>query len=74
VIRRRVQGVHVELAWVGDGDLMIEPVVRKHVIEGYSENLRPLLRREPLDQAENNYAKGLPTHYLFDAIPVSGGR
>lgn len=64
VIRRRAKGVHVELAWVGDGDLVIEPVVKEQVIEGYSENLRPLLRREPLGQAENNYAVG------FDDVVV----
>jgi hypothetical protein len=38
----------VELAWVGDDDLVIELVVREQVITGYSENLRPLLRGEPL--------------------------
>ena len=61
VIRRRVKGVHVELAWLGEDDLVIEPVVKEQFIEGYSENLRPLVRREPLEQAENNYAVGLVT-------------
>lgn len=58
---------------MGDGDLVIEPVVREQVIEGYSDNLRPLLRREPLEQAENNYAAGLATYQLFAPIAVEGG-
>jgi len=32
VIRRRVKGVHVELAWLGEGDLVIEPVVKEQFI------------------------------------------
>jgi site-specific DNA recombinase len=50
---------HVELAFV-DG-LWIEPVVRPQAIVGYSESARPVLRREPLDQAANNCAIGLAT-------------
>jgi hypothetical protein len=72
-IRRRADRVHIELAWLGDGGLLIEPVVREQVIEGYTENLRPLLRREPLGQAENNYVNGLPTRYLFGRSPLARG-
>jgi site-specific DNA recombinase len=42
--------VHVELA----GQTWIEPIVREQAVEGYSESMRPVLRREPLDQAVNN--------------------
>lgn len=56
VIHRDVQSTHAELAWVGD--YMIEPVVREHAVEGYSEGMRPVLRREPLQQAENNCGVG----------------
>jgi hypothetical protein len=69
VIHRDVQSTHAELAWVGD--YMIEPVVREHAVEGYSEGMRPVLRREPLQQAENNYAVGSPRRYLFGPFPVS---
>ena len=47
---------HVELI----GETWIEPVVREQAVEGYSKSMRPILRREPLVQAENNYAVGLP--------------
>lgn len=48
VIRRQLERVHVEL--IADARLVIEPVVRERAVEGYSENLRPILRREPLEQ------------------------
>jgi site-specific DNA recombinase len=50
VLRRRVPRVHVEL--VADADLVIEPVVREQAVVGYSENLRPILQRAPLSQAD----------------------
>jgi site-specific DNA recombinase len=58
VVRRHVQRVHVEL--IVEPHLVIEPVVRERAVEGYSENLRPILRREPLEQAEENQRVGLP--------------
>jgi DNA invertase Pin-like site-specific DNA recombinase len=45
------QRVHADLAW--RGGFVIEPVVRDQAVEGYSE-LRPIFRREPLYDAENN--------------------
>jgi len=33
---------------------VIEPVVRDVVIEGYTEKLTPIIRREPLYTAETN--------------------
>ena len=56
VIHRDAQSTHAELAWVGD--YTIEPVVREQAVEGYSDSMRPVLRREPLQQAENKYAIG----------------
>lgn len=44
--------VHADLAW--QGDLIIEPVVKERVVEGYT-SLRPVFRREPLYDAENKY-------------------
>ena len=38
--------------------------------EGYSESMQPILRREPLRQAENKYRVGLPIHSLFGPIRV----
>jgi site-specific DNA recombinase len=43
---------HVELI----GEMWIEPVVNSHAVEHYDEELRPVLARKPLEQAENNYA------------------
>lgn len=44
--------VHADLAW--GGDLIIEPMVKERVVEGYT-SLRPVFRREPLYDAENKY-------------------
>ncbi len=44
--------VHADLAW--QGDLIIEPIVKERVVEGYT-SLRPVFRREPLYDAENKY-------------------
>jgi site-specific DNA recombinase len=43
--------VHARLAWVGD--FVLEPVAREQAVEGYSD-LRPLFRREPLYDAQDN--------------------
>jgi hypothetical protein len=40
---------------------VIEPLVRERVIEGYTEKLTPILRREPLYKAENNDVVGFTT-------------
>jgi hypothetical protein len=50
---------HVELI----GETWIEPVVREEAVEGYGENLRPVLRREPLAHAVNKERVGLPCRY-----------
>jgi hypothetical protein len=50
--------VHVEL--ILESELVIEPVVRERAIESYSDNLRPVLHREPLLQGENNQRVGFP--------------
>ena len=51
------QEAHVELIaeryW-------IEPVVNEQAIAGYDEKMRPVLTREPLSQAGNNYGNGSP--------------
>ena len=50
VLHRTTPGrVHVELV----GETWIEPIPRESAIEGYSETMTPILRREPLSQAEN---------------------
>jgi DNA invertase Pin-like site-specific DNA recombinase len=46
VVHREAARVHVEL--IAGPRLVIEPIVREQAIEGYSQNLRPILRREPL--------------------------
>jgi site-specific DNA recombinase len=51
------QNTHVELIEEG---YWIEPVVSEHAVSGYSEKLRPILTRQPLEQAENNYAQAWP--------------
>ena len=63
---------YADLAFLGTrGEYVIEPVVRDVVIEGYTEKLTPIIRREPLYTAENKYVMGLPIHYLFR--PISCG-
>jgi DNA invertase Pin-like site-specific DNA recombinase len=51
------QKAHVELVaeryW-------IEPVVSEQAVAGYDEKLRPILAKQPLEQAENNYAQAWP--------------
>lgn len=53
VIKRPQPGtrVHARLAWLGD--FMLEPIPREQAVEGYSD-LRPLFRREPLYDAQDN--------------------
>ena len=53
VIRRAQAGarVHARLAWMGD--FVLEPIAREQAVEGYSD-LRPLFRREPLYDAQDN--------------------
>ena len=65
VIRRRAPRVHVEL--VADAQLIIDPVVREHALSGYSENLRPILRREPLGGSDRNVREEPP---MFGPIEV----
>jgi hypothetical protein len=57
VIRRSAERVHVEL--IVEPQLVIEPVVRERAVEGYSENLRPILRREPLEDNHEKQRVGL---------------
>jgi site-specific DNA recombinase len=45
---------HVEL--IGSR-YWIEPVLSERAIEGYDEKMKPILLREPLEQAVNNYAQ-----------------
>jgi hypothetical protein len=42
--------LHAELAMVGEGGFVIEPVIREEAIEGYSETMRPVLRREVISE------------------------
>jgi hypothetical protein len=37
----------------------IEPLVSEKAVAGYDEKLRPVLARNPLEKAENNYAEAL---------------
>ena len=58
VIRHQTERVHVEL--IVAPRLVIEPIVREQAVEGYSENLRPILRRQPLDAVYTKQRVGLP--------------
>ena len=49
--------LHAELAMVGEGGFVIEPVIREEAIEGYSETMRPVLRREVV--SENKERQGV---------------
>jgi hypothetical protein len=62
---------YLDLAFLGqEAEYVIAPVVRERVIEGYTEKLTLILRREPLYKAENNDVVGLPIHSLFGPINV----
>jgi DNA invertase Pin-like site-specific DNA recombinase len=53
---------YLDLAFLGRGaEYVIEPLVQDQVIEGYTEKMTPILRREPLYKAENNDVVGLTT-------------
>jgi hypothetical protein len=52
VVHRQAPRIHVET--IAGPRLVIEPVVREQAIEGYSQNLRPILRREPLADTERD--------------------
>lgn len=53
---------YADLAFLGRrGEYLIEPVVRDVVIEGYTQKLTPILRREPLYTAETKYVISLTT-------------
>lgn len=39
----------------------IEPTVAERAVEGYDEKMQPVLTREPLGQAQNNYVEGFTT-------------
>lgn len=56
---------HPELPANANVDLIgsrywIEPVLSERAIAGYDEKMKPVLTREPLGQAGNNYAQGSP--------------
>jgi hypothetical protein len=40
------------------GGFVIEPVVSEQAITGYSESMRPVLRREPLDKIKERQGVG----------------
>jgi hypothetical protein len=65
VLRFAVRRVHVEL--IADAGLIIDPVVREQAITGYSENLRPILRRESLNDTGGLLPEGPP---MFGPIKV----
>ena len=45
-----------------NADYMIEPHVKPAALIGYTDSgMYPVLRREPLSQAENNYSVGSAT-------------
>jgi DNA invertase Pin-like site-specific DNA recombinase len=66
VVHREAPRVHVEL--IAGPRLVIEPVVRERAIEGYSQNLRPILRREPLAATERDRSA------MFGPIEVAAAR
>jgi len=41
-----------------DTDSWIEPAIASRAVEGYDNEMRPILPREPLGQAPNNYVEG----------------
>jgi hypothetical protein len=55
----RTQGGRAELVDAG-ADKMIELASAKQALVGYDERLLPVLRREPLYDAENKQRIGLP--------------
>lgn len=61
----------VDLAWVGDDRLEIEPIVREDAIEGLSEHGLAILTRAPL-AAETIDTKESPHVICFEPIPIGG--
>ena len=57
VHRSTPEKAHVELI----GKVWIEPIVREHAVEGYSESMTPILSPTSLETAENNYCNALTT-------------
>jgi site-specific DNA recombinase len=57
-----------------DAALVIEPLVKPQAIQGYEDEMVPVLRKVPLSQARKTDANVLPTHYLFMPIPLGGNR
>jgi DNA invertase Pin-like site-specific DNA recombinase len=51
--------LHAELSMVGESGFVIEPIVREQAIAGYSESMRPVLHREPLQRAKNKERQGV---------------
>jgi DNA invertase Pin-like site-specific DNA recombinase len=68
VVRRSVPRVHIEL--IADAGLVIDPVVRDQAITGYSEKLRPILRRESLNDPGGPRSEGPP---VFGPIKLGAG-
>jgi hypothetical protein len=67
IVRRYAPRVHVEL--IVEPQLVIEPVPRERAIEGYTATCG-LLRRELLQQPNDNQRVGLPTRQLFAPIAL----
>jgi hypothetical protein len=65
IVRPSVPRVHIEL--IADAGLVIDPVVREQAVAGYTENLRPVLRRESLKEAGGLHLEGPP---IFGPIKV----
>jgi hypothetical protein len=53
-------------------DYLIWAEPRAKALVGLDENFVPIYAREALHADWQNDHEGLPLHYLFDAIPVSG--
>jgi len=64
-LRRAAARIHVEL--IADAGLIIHPVVREQAITGYTENLRPIFRRESLQAAGAHRAE---TPSMFSPIKI----
>jgi site-specific DNA recombinase len=65
---------YLDLAFLGRrAEYVIEPLVREQVIEGYTEKMTPILRREPLYKAENNDVVGLPMQSVSIFGPIYVG-
>ncbi|MQA74179.1 MAG: hypothetical protein GEU88_07555 [Solirubrobacterales bacterium] len=71
--------VHLELL---AAEVWIEPVIADRAIEGYGQRMRPVLRREPLNRAENNWGEAKVNRCLAEGraalkarrAPAAAGR